>query len=172
MPEKVHRCVDKIKGEKGEDSAWAICNASLKEQVANGLAIAGVKEFTTSMQEHHNPLDIPFGHEVDEGGVGSGIKGHLSKAGAMAGSYLPDLITSGVDVLSGVGMTEGGIGSGRKAQGSPVRDPFPNPSVKAPRSPKAHTAMPQKANKMPMTETCTPCEMDRRLKSQIIQSKL
>ena len=136
------------------------------------MAIKGIKEFTTPMQEDHNPLDIPFGHEVDEGGIGSGIKGHLSKAGAMAGSYLPDLITSGVDVLSGVGMTEGGIGSGRKSTKIKIRDDPINPMMKPPRTPKAHPAMPQKTNKMPMTETCTPCEMDRRLKSQIIQSKL
>jgi len=29
MPEKLDRCVDKIKGERGVDSAYAICNASL-----------------------------------------------------------------------------------------------------------------------------------------------
>ena len=33
MPEKLHRCVDKVKGEKGEDSAYAICNSSIKEDI-------------------------------------------------------------------------------------------------------------------------------------------
>ncbi len=38
MPEKLERCVDDVKGQKGVDSAYAICNASLKES--------------------HSPLDI------------------------------------------------------------------------------------------------------------------
>jgi len=59
MPEKLDRCVNKVKGEKGEDSAWAICTDSLKEEVVNALAIAGVGET-------HSPLDIPFGREVPE----------------------------------------------------------------------------------------------------------
>jgi len=59
MPEKLDRCVNDVKGEHGEDSAWAICTDSLKEQVANAIAIAGIKE-------DHTPLDIPFGKEVPE----------------------------------------------------------------------------------------------------------
>ena len=59
MPEKLDRCVNDVKGEHGEDSAWAICTDSLKEEVVNALAIAGVNE-------SHNPLDIPFGREVPE----------------------------------------------------------------------------------------------------------
>ncbi len=60
MPAKLDRCVKDVKGEgKSEDSAYAICTDSLKEEVANAIAIAGVKE-------HHNPLDIPFGKEVPE----------------------------------------------------------------------------------------------------------
>ncbi len=59
MPAKLDRCVNDVKGEKGEDSAWAICTDSLKEEVVNALAIAGVNE-------SHNPLDIPFGREVPE----------------------------------------------------------------------------------------------------------
>jgi len=59
MPEKLDRCVNDVKGEKGEDSAWAICTDSLKEEVVNVLAIGGINE-------SHNPLDIPFGREVPE----------------------------------------------------------------------------------------------------------
>lgn len=29
MPKKLERCVKKVKKEKGEDSAWAICTASV-----------------------------------------------------------------------------------------------------------------------------------------------
>lgn len=31
MPEKLDRCVDKVKGKKGIDNAYAICNASIDE---------------------------------------------------------------------------------------------------------------------------------------------
>ena len=33
MPEKLERCVDKVKGEKGVDSAWAICTDSIEEGI-------------------------------------------------------------------------------------------------------------------------------------------
>lgn len=58
-------------------------------------------------QEHHNPLDIPFGHEVhevnmevdndqvDEGGMGSGPSG--SAAGNVSGSQAGPLITFGLN---------------------------------------------------------------------------
>ncbi len=57
MPAKLDRCVSDVKGQgKSEDSAWAICNDSLKEEVAEAIG----------MGETHNPLDIPFGYEVGE----------------------------------------------------------------------------------------------------------
>ena len=57
MPEKLDRCVSDVKGQgKSEDSAWAICTDSIKEEVAKAIG------FT----ESHNPLDIPFGREVPE----------------------------------------------------------------------------------------------------------
>ena len=57
-------------------------------------------------QEHHNPLDIPFGHEVhevnmevdndqvDEGGMGSGPSGQ--SPGSSSGSQPGPLISFGV----------------------------------------------------------------------------
>ena len=68
MPEKLDRCVADVKAEgKSEDSAYAICNASMKEsesrikaQVAKTMAERGM------VKEHHNPLDIPFGDELPE----------------------------------------------------------------------------------------------------------
>ncbi len=82
MPEKLDRCVKDVKAQgKSEDSAWAICNDSVKQEVANVMAIAGVKEEANpitipGVQEHHNPLDIPFGYEVDEThSIGSGLSG-------------------------------------------------------------------------------------------------
>lgn len=96
MPEKLDRCVDKVKGQKGVESAWAICKASLKEVsptelirrehelLAGGIPEEQVHQILISefgeantkpyppysnspgMKEHHNPLDIPFGREVPE----------------------------------------------------------------------------------------------------------
>ena len=66
MPAKLDRCVADVKAKGGVDNPWAVCNASLKEsedriksQVASTMAERG-------MTESHNPLDIPFGYEVDE----------------------------------------------------------------------------------------------------------
>jgi hypothetical protein len=89
MPEKLHRCVNDVKGEgKSEDSAWAICNDSIKETKPCEICGTGVHECIDHpylpQMETHNPLDIPFGYEVpvqeknmnvkdiDEGGMGSG----------------------------------------------------------------------------------------------------
>ena len=60
MPAKLDRCVDDVIADgKAENNAYAICNDSIKE---------------IDTRESHNPLDIPFGHEVNEGGPGSGRK--------------------------------------------------------------------------------------------------
>ena len=57
MPEKLDRCVNDVKGQgKSSDSAWAICTDSLKGEVAEAML----------KQEHHSPLDIPWGTEVPE----------------------------------------------------------------------------------------------------------
>lgn len=31
MPVKLHRCVDKVKGQHGTRSAWAICTAAMQK---------------------------------------------------------------------------------------------------------------------------------------------
>ncbi len=146
MPKAVHDCVDKVKGEKGEESAWAICNAQISE-VATALGIVGVgvqeevpiddadalpdpEDYASHptkeevpidvakalpdpddyashpVKEHHNPLDIPFGHEVkeknmnvkdvpgpddtEEGGLGSGRnpEGGASSTGGQPGPLI------------------------------------------------------------------------------------
>ncbi len=58
MPAKLDRCVNDVKGEKGEDSAWAICTDAMKKEVAEAIGMP--------TSESHNPLDIPFGREVPE----------------------------------------------------------------------------------------------------------
>ena len=65
MPDpKLHRCVDKVSAKGGVDEPYAVCKASIDE----------IQEMSEKMFETHNPLDIPFGHEVNEGGPGSGRK--------------------------------------------------------------------------------------------------
>ncbi len=49
MPAKLDRCVDDLKAKGGVDNPYAVCNASIGKT-----------------KEHHNPLDIPFGYEVNE----------------------------------------------------------------------------------------------------------
>ena len=49
MPQKLDDCVAKVKAKGEVDNPWAFCNASIGKET----------------KEHHNPLDIPFGHEVD-----------------------------------------------------------------------------------------------------------
>ncbi len=62
MPEKLDRCVSKVKAEgKSEDSAYAICNSTIKEQVANAMG-----SMIKGLEEHDNPMDIPFGYELHE----------------------------------------------------------------------------------------------------------
>ncbi len=53
MPKKLDDCVAQVKGQKGVDNAWAVCNAKLGKET----------------KEHHNPLDIPFGYEVDTNNI-------------------------------------------------------------------------------------------------------
>jgi len=94
LPANLERCVDDVKGQKGVDDAWAICSSSINEcEVCNGNEhqptdhpyIPKMKEISPLdiiIQEHHSPLDIPFGYEVkevnknvkdvEEGGTGSG----------------------------------------------------------------------------------------------------
>jgi len=64
LPAKLDRCVADVKAKGDVDNAWAVCNASIDE----------IQEMSEKMFETHNPLDIPFGHEVNEGGPGSGRK--------------------------------------------------------------------------------------------------
>jgi len=64
LPAKLDRCVADVKSQGDVDNPWAVCNASIDE----------IQEITEKMFETHNPLDIPFGHEVNEGGPGSGRK--------------------------------------------------------------------------------------------------
>jgi len=66
MPEKLDRCVADVKAKGGVDNPWAVCNASLNEEVAEAIGVS----------ESHNPIDIPFGYEVNEThSIGSGLSG-------------------------------------------------------------------------------------------------
>lgn len=68
MPEKLHRCVDKVKG-TGVDNPWAVCNASLKE-------LEDMVHHSTDApmaREHDGHFSKPRG-SIHEGGQGSGRK--------------------------------------------------------------------------------------------------
>ncbi len=64
MPEKLHRCVNKVKGQKGVNSSYAICRASMGESSADPAKIAVLNEMLKK--------------GINEGGVGSGRKGHTT----------------------------------------------------------------------------------------------
>ncbi len=72
MPAKLDRCVADVKGDKGVDNAYAVCNASV------GEAFMVNNEYPSMKQE---------------GGVGSGIKGHTTAKdqpqGKQGGSGMP-----------------------------------------------------------------------------------
>ena len=76
MPEKLERCVSDVKAQgKSSDSAWGICVDSTGEKPHQDTIKQEVAE-AIGMAESHNPLDIPFGHEVNEmHSIGAGLSG-------------------------------------------------------------------------------------------------
>ena len=76
MPADLERCVDKVKGKKGVDSAYAICNASLNK---------GTKELTpdTDPKNVNKNRQVPFFNPpVKKGKVEPDIKKKLTGGGA------------------------------------------------------------------------------------------
>lgn len=172
MPEKLDRCVAKVKGQKGVDNAYAICNASLKEikdddddpicrhcgkpesehglftkhdfeedvehddeyesgitiiikeQEKEAVAIGGGLSAVSiggkkKTQEHHNPLDIPFGKEVDE--IEACPEFDKIHEALMHESY--SFENKAGDSMSGP-VDEGGEGSGEKGHTTAKDLPF------------------------------------------------
>ena len=108
MPPKLDRCVSDVQDQgHDEPSAYAICNDS-------------IQEINDKMFETHNPLDIPFGHEVNEGGPGSGRKAtqpHGKPMGQLPPAHTPKskpsmpssaITPMGKGKTSGINETEGG----------------------------------------------------------------
>ena len=76
MPANLDRCVDKVKGKKGVDSAHAICNASLNK---------ATKELTlsTNPKKVNKNRQVPvFNPPIKKGKVEPDIKKKLSGGGA------------------------------------------------------------------------------------------
>lgn len=174
MPAKLDRCVEKVKGQKGVDNAYAICNASLKEikdddddpicrhcgkpesehglftkhdfeediehddeyesgitiiikeQEKEAVAIGGGLSAVSiggkkKTQEHHNPLDIPFGHETEIEACPEFDKVHEA---LMQESY--SFENKAGDYMSGP-VDEGGPGSGPKKGGGQEEPPMGDP---------------------------------------------
>lgn len=113
MPEKVHDCVDHVKGDgKSEDSAWAICN-SIEETNNKFLKETNISFF--KLQEHHNPLDIPFGHEVKEGF--EGFESEPNEPPYIKKGAESPFAEVNMNPKDPEGTEEGGLGSGRQDEG-------------------------------------------------------
>jgi len=61
VPQKLDDCVAKVKGQKGVDNPWAICNAQLGKET----------------KEQHDLLEIPFGHSIKAEIVKAKIREHV-----------------------------------------------------------------------------------------------
>lgn len=112
MPEKVHNCVDDIEGIEGEDSKWAVCSNAIKE--GSIINLLGIGNSLGKIREHHNPLDIPFGHEVKE--VNNNVK-DVNEGGLGSGRHK--------QAGSGSGGGQGGGADGGQGQGFGGGGPVP-----------------------------------------------
>jgi len=104
VPAKLDRCVDDLKNKGGVDNPWAVCNASIGKE--------------TKIKEHHNPLDIPFGHELPN------KTQEKVNANRQRPSFNPPIIKGKVEPQ--VNKTTKGIGGLEGKIGEPVKNPKPS----------------------------------------------
>ena len=81
MPEKLDRCVDKVKGKKGIDNAYAVCNASIGEAFIANNNYPDMNQEDEPWQDKTKSKISKMNEQpwrTNEGGVGSGIKGHTT----------------------------------------------------------------------------------------------
>ena len=107
MPQKLDDCVAQVKGKKGIDNPWAICNEQLGKET----------------KEHHNPLDIPFGYEVNKT-----IKEQLIQEKVNSNRQVPVFnppIKVG-KIEPQINKTTKGIGGLEGKIGEPVKNPQPS----------------------------------------------
>jgi hypothetical protein len=109
VPEKLDRCVDDLKAKGGVDNPYAVCNASIGKET----------------KEHHNPLDIPFGYEVNEKNT---IKEQLIQEKVNSNRQVPVFnppIKVG-KIEPQINKTTKGIGGLEGKIGEPVKNPKPS----------------------------------------------
>ncbi len=107
MPAKLDRCVSDVKAKGDADNPWAVCNASIGKET----------------KEDHNPLDIPFGYEVN-----NDIKENIIQEKVNANRQVPVFnppIKKGT-IEPQINKTTKGIGGLEGKIGEPVKNPKPS----------------------------------------------
>ena len=107
MPAKLDRCVSDVKAKGDADNPWAVCNASIGKET----------------KEDHNPLDIPFGYEVN-----TDIKENIIQEKVNANRQVPVFnppIKKGT-IEPQINKTTKGIGGLEGKIGEPVKNPKPS----------------------------------------------
>jgi hypothetical protein len=109
VPAKLDRCVDDIKAKGDVENPWAVCNASIGKET----------------KEHHNPLDIPFGYEVNgRGTVKEQIIQEKVNANRMVPVFNPPIKDGKIEPQ--INKTTKGIGGLEGQIGKPVKNPQPS----------------------------------------------
>jgi len=107
LPAKLDRCVSDVKAKGDADNPWAVCNASIGKET----------------KEDHNPLDIPFGYEVN-----NDIKESIIQEKVNANRQVPVFnppIKKGT-IEPQINKTTKGIGGLEGKIGEPVKNPKPS----------------------------------------------
>jgi len=107
LPAKLDRCVSDVKAKGDADNPWAVCNASIGKET----------------KEDHNPLDIPFGYEVN-----NDIKENIIQEKVNANRQVPVFnppIKKGT-IEPQINKTTKGIGGLEGKIGEPVKNPKPS----------------------------------------------
>jgi len=101
VPAKLDRCVSDVKAKGNVDNPWAVCNASVGKET----------------KEHHNPLDIPFGYEVNK-------TQEKVNANRQRPSFNPPVNKGKIEPQ--INKTTRGIGGLEGKIGKPVKNPQPS----------------------------------------------
>ena len=111
MPAKLDRCVADVKAKGDVDNPYAVCNASIGKET----------------KEHHNPLDIPFGYEVNGKRVKTAQEAIIQEkvnANRQVPVFNPPIKTGKIEPQ--INKTTKGIGGLEGKIGEPVKNPKPS----------------------------------------------
>jgi len=107
LPAKLDRCVSDVKAKGDVENPWAVCNSSIGKET----------------KEHHNPLDIPFGYEVNEQ-IKEKIIQEKVNANRQVPVFNPPLKVGKIEPQ--INKTTKGIGGLEGQIGKPVKNPKPS----------------------------------------------